>query len=274
MEEKLRSALASLDKLPPPIEAACQNKVGLEPSRAPEKPVSTIGGVVTVSAVRLASESGIAPDARVVKKRRGDAGEAVAEVVGVVRSVGDDGVGVDWGVGVGVVTEPLASLVLAPNVKKGKEAMASSQVLDKPGVKWSPAGTEMNNAMLQMMAQVGLYQAYLTSGAGGNDLHIVPGGKKLPGRPVRPARLQAWVSAALALQSVVGQRRSRTPGKRGPARAHHQAGWGDGGALFVLGETARGAEALGGGPGSSGVHRALFRVGFASRRGDTPGHER
>jgi len=179
MEEKLRSALASLDKLPPPIEAACQNKVGVEPSRAPEKPVSTIGGVVTVSAVRLASESGIAPDARVVKKRRGDAGEAVAEVVGVVRSVGDDGVGVDWGVGVGVVTEPLASLVLAPNVKKGKEAMASSQVLDKPGVKWSPAGTEMNTAMLQMMAQVGLYQAYLTSGAGGNDLHIVPGGKKV-----------------------------------------------------------------------------------------------
>jgi len=178
MEEKLRSALASLDKLPPPIEAACQNKGGLEPSRAPEKPVSTIGGVVTVSAVRLASESGIAPDARVVKKRRGDAGEAVAEVVGVVRSVGDDGVGVDWGVGVGVVTEPLASLVLAPNVKKGKEAMASSQVLDKPGVKWSPAGTEMNNAMLQMMAQVGLYQAYLTSGAGGNDLHIVPGGEE------------------------------------------------------------------------------------------------
>lgn len=174
METKLRNALGSLDNLPAPVEGASQKGAGFEPRHSSETPVSTCDGEVKVSATRLASEAGITMDATVVKKQRGNEGEAVAQVVGQVRAIGDDGVGIDWGGGT-VVTEPLDSLVLAPKVKKSKEAMASSQALETAGVKWSPVSSDTNTAMLQQLALVSLYQAFLTHGAGVNDLHIVQG---------------------------------------------------------------------------------------------------
>lgn len=175
METKLRNALASLDKLPPPLCPATEPKqpVGLEPREPPVTPVSTTDGEVQVPLTRLASEAGLRLDARVVKKLRGEDAEASSQVVGQVRGIGEDGVRVDWGAGA-VVTELLDDLLLAPpKDKPAKVDMASSQVLEKPGVKWSPAGSDINQQMLLQMAQVSLYQAFLTSGAGVNDLHIV-----------------------------------------------------------------------------------------------------
>ena len=71
--------------------------------------------------------------------------------------------------------EALDDLLLAPAaVKPKKEDVAWSQaVLLRPGVKWSPSSSQQKKQMLLWLAQVSLYQAFLTSGAGVNDLHIV-----------------------------------------------------------------------------------------------------
>ena len=190
LETKLRACLSGscTERMPERV-LPLSDEQGQGKSQDIETVVSSKStGAPVVSLKRLATEAGLEIHAEVVKKaarqtecENGDAGQQDAGLVGVVKGIDESGVLVSWDDAAPVIVA-VDDLAIAPQ-KSQKKAEAPSQeaaVLSLPPVKWAPVSSQENGAMMWNFACVALYQVYLATSSGHDDLHLVESTGKAP----------------------------------------------------------------------------------------------